>query len=98
MSKCETSFPKKRESYSVGGLPELMYLDLSLTLTFTDAQGFKLFLRVAWEPFEAQFQSIETRFIHHTNIVVRLAGAEVSGHQIHFYKKETQDKQRQEGR
>ena len=53
-------------------------------------QGFKRFLRVTWEPFEAQFQSIEKRFIHHTNIIIRLAGAE---HQIHFYK----DKQRQEG-
>ena len=57
-------------------------------------QGFKRFLRVTWEPFETQFQSIETRFIHHTNIVVRLAGAE---HQIHFYEKETQEKQRKEG-
>ena len=45
------------------------------------------FLRVTWEPFETHFQSIETRFIHHTNIVVRIAGAD---HQI----QEFQDKQR----
>ena len=57
-------------------------------------QGFKRFLRVTWEPFEAQFQSIEKRFIHHTNIIIRLAGAE---HQIHFYEKEAQDNQRKEG-
>ena len=72
-----------------------MYQDLSLTfLSYIDAQGFKQFLRVTWEPFESQFQSIETRFIHHTNIVVRLAGAE---HQIHFYNQEAQYKQKQEG-
>ena len=64
-----------------------------LTLTYIDAQGFKRFLKVTWEPFEVQFQSIETRFIDHTNIVVRLANAE---HHIHFYRKETQDKQREE--
>ena len=63
-------------------------------LSSIDAQGFKQFLRATWEPFEAQFQSIETSFIHHTTIVVRLAGAE---QQIHFYKKEAQDRQRLEG-
>ena len=57
-------------------------------------QGFKRFLRVTWDPFEAQFQSIENGFIHHTTVVVRLAGAE---HQIYFYNKETQEKQKQEG-
>ena len=60
-----------------------MYQDLSLTSLYSiDMQSFKLFLRVTWEPFEAHFQSIETRFIHHTDIVVRLAGAE---YQIHSY-------------
>ena len=73
----------------------IIYQVLSLTpLSYIDAQGFKRFLRVTWEPFEAKFQSIETKFIHHTNIVVRLAGAE---HQNYFYKKEAQDKQWQEG-
>ena len=33
------------------------------------------FRKVVWEPFEAQFQSIETRFIYHADIV-RLANAE----------------------
>lgn len=61
---------------------------------YIDAQGFKLFLRIIWEPFESQFQSIETRFMHHTNIVVRLANAE---HHSHYYRKETQEKQREEG-
>ena len=59
-----------------------------------DAQGFLQFLRVTWEPFEARFQSIETKFMHHANIVVRLTSAE---HQIYFYQKEAQDNQRQEG-
>ena len=71
-----------------------MYQDLSLTfLSYIDVQGFKQFLRVTWEPFETQFQSIETRFIHHTNIVVRLAGTE---HQIYLHNQDVQDKQRQE--
>lgn len=55
-----------------------------------DAQGFKLFLRVAWEPFEEQFQPIETRFIDHTKIIVRLANVE---HQI-LFKEENQYNQR----
>lgn len=57
---------------------------------FEDAQGFRLFLKVAWEPFEEQFQSIETSFIEHINIIVRLANVE---HQI-LYKGESQDNQR----
>ena len=66
----------------------MMYQDLSLTfLSYIDVQGFIQFLRVTWEPFETQFQSIETSFKHHADIVIRLAGAE---HQIESY----QDKQR----
>ena len=94
MSKCESSLPRERESDLVG---RLSYNESSFSLTFLsyiDTQGFKRFLRVTWEPFEAQFQSIETRFKHHTNIVVRLACIE---HQIHFYQNDAQDKQRQEG-
>lgn len=59
-----------------------------------DLQSFKRFLKVTWEPFEEEYQSIEAQFIHYTTIVVRLAGAE---HQNHIYNKEIQDKQRQEG-
>ena len=64
-----------------------MYQDCTYFLSYIDVQGFKQFLKVTWEQFEQQFQSIETRFIHHANIVVRLANAE---HQIDFY----QDKKR----
>lgn len=88
MSKCEIFLP--RESYPVGGFNN-KYIMTHRLLFCLDAHGFKRFLRVTWEPFEAHFQSIEARFIHHTDIVVRLAGAE---QQIHFYK----DKQRQEGK
>ena len=63
----------------------LLYTDI-----IKDAQGFRLFFKVAWEPFEEQFQSIETSFIDHTNIIVRLANVE---HQI-LYKEEAQDSQR----
>ena len=52
-------------------------------------------MRVTWEPFEARFQSIEAKFIHHTNIVARSAGAE---YQMYYYQKEAQDERRQEGK
>lgn len=57
-------------------------------------RGFKLFLRLTWEPFEVQFQSIEARFIHHADIIVRLADVE---HKSNYYKKEIQNNQKQEG-
>ena len=57
-------------------------------------RGFKLFLRLTWEPFEVQFQSIEARFIHHADIIVRIADVE---HKSNYYKKEIQNNQRQEG-
>ena len=77
-----------------------MYQGLSLTSMsyYLDAQGFKRFLRVVWEPFEAKFQPIEAKFIHHANIVVRLASVEhQTCFQTYFYTKEAQDKRKQEG-
>ena len=69
-----------------------MYQTLVLTfLSYLDAQGFRRFLRTSWNPFEVQFQSIETQFIHYTDMVVCIAGAE---HQIHFYQEEVR---KQEG-
>ena len=85
MLKCESSFPAQRGScHPVGGhIHGIMHPDFLLTLLcYLDAQGFKRFFRVTWEPCEARFHSIENKFIHHANIVVRLAGAE---YQIHFY-------------
>ena len=94
MSRCENSLHTKRESHLVGRLGYNGSGLVTYFSVFIDAQGFKQFLRVAWEPFEAQFQSIEARFIHHTTIVVRLAGAE---HHNYFYSTEAQDRQKQEG-
>ena len=51
-------------------------------------------MKITWEPFEAQFQCIEAKFIHHTRIVVRLAGNE---DQRYLLQKEAQGKQGQEG-
>ena len=34
------------------------------------------FLKVTWDPFEAEFPSIENKFLHHVIIVVRVAGIE----------------------
>ena len=48
----------------------------SCRLTDLDVQGFKLFFRVTWEPFVAQFSSIEARFSNHTTTVARLASAD----------------------
>lgn len=81
--------------YPVGRQAHNLSWILLTLLLYSDALGFKRFLRITWEPFEQQFQSIETRFIHHTNIVVRLANVE---HQNHFYQRETQEKQRYEGK
>lgn len=39
----------------------------------SDVYGFKHFLRTTWEPFEAGFLSIETRFINHVEVVIHLA-------------------------
>lgn len=39
-------------------------------------RGFKHFFRITWEPFEARFRSIEAGFIHHVDIVIRLANVE----------------------
>ena len=73
-----------------------MYPCLSLTfLSCIDTQGFRQFLRLAWEPFEIQFQLIEARFIHHSDTVVGLLGDDEN--QTYFHRKE-QDKQRQEGK
>ena len=63
------------------------------SLLFTlveDKQGFKLFFRVVWEPFEEQFQAVETSFKDHANTIARLANVE---HQI-LYKEELQENQR----
>ena len=57
-----------------------------VTYNIQDAQGFKLFLRVAWEPFEEEFFKIETRLKAHADVVVNLANVE---HQI-LYKNESQ--------
>lgn len=58
-----------------------------------DSDGFKLFLRLTWDPFEEQFTSIETRFMTNVNVVVRLANVEF---QDQIYK--SLDHQRREGK
>ena len=64
-----------------------MHASLLLTfLSYIAVQGFKRFLRVTWEPFEGEFQSIEDRFIRHANVVVRLADVQ---QKIHYYKADT---------
>ena len=62
---------------------------------FLDSQGFKVFLRLMWEPFEEQFKLIETRFLNNADIVFRLAmihSANV-GHQNHSYNQDIQERQ-----
>ena len=58
-----------------------------------DLQGFKLFFRLTWEPFEAQFGSIESRFLNNTSIIVRLANAELQSYvynSLEYQKKESE--------
>ena len=51
-------------------------------------QGFKLFFRIAWEPFEAQFGSIEARFLNHTIAVVRLATIDFQNRTLEHQKRQ----------
>lgn len=43
-----------------------------MTYVFLDLQGFKLFLRYLWEPFEDEFKSIEKHFLNNATAVYRL--------------------------
>ena len=67
------SWPEKRPplTHCSGCTIPQDYLHSTLGL-----QGFKLFFRLTWEPFEAQFGSIEAKFANHTIAVVRLANVE----------------------
>ena len=51
---------------------------------FLDFQGFKLFLRLTWEPFEAQFGAIEASFSNHTIAVVRLANIDYQNRALEY--------------
>ena len=53
-----------------------MQIGLSLPSSTLDVQGFKLFFKLTWEPFEAQFSSIEARFSDHAITIVRLASVD----------------------
>ena len=83
-------FTNKEGKQSCKSASSWSLCNLGWLLTIQDAQGFRLFFRVAWEPFEEQFQSIEATFVDHINIIVRLANVE---HQI-LSKEEDQDNQR----
>ena len=50
-----------------------------------DSQGFKLFFKLTWEPFEAQFGSIETCFSNHTIAAVRLANADFQKRTLEYH-------------
>ena len=39
----------------------------------SDRTGFRLFLKIIWEPFEMKFKPIEARFMHHALVIVRTA-------------------------
>ena len=41
----------------------------------SDRTGFRLFLKITWEPFEMKFRPIEARFMHHVLVIVRTANA-----------------------
>ena len=59
-------------------------LTCKLTYSTLDIQGFKLFFRLTWEPFEAQFGSIESRFSTHTIAVVRLANVDYQNRALEY--------------
>ena len=53
-----------------------MPLTSSYISIFLGLEAFNLFFRLTWEPFEAQFGSIEASFSNHTIAVVRLANVD----------------------
>ncbi|KAF8424851.1 ankyrin repeat-containing domain protein [Tirmania nivea] len=75
---------------------DLLDFFVSVRNVFTDREGkasyrlgFKLFMKLAWEPFEQKFKPIEDQFLHHTLIVVRSANVQ---HLIEAYEaREQQD-------
>jgi len=66
----------------------------SITSGYLDLQGFKLFLKLAWEPFEQKFKPIEDQFLHHTLVVVRWANVR---HLIKEYERKEQHDSREGG-
>lgn len=69
-----------------------------ITYILLDSLGFKLFLRLMWEPLEEQFKSIELRFLNNADIIYRLAMIYSANgeHQNYAYTKEIQE--REEGK
>ena len=57
-------------------------------LFYLDVKGFKLFFNQIWEPFEAQFDSIETSFSNHALTIVHLANIDYQNRTLEYQKKE----------
>ena len=54
-------------------------------------QGFKLFFRFTWQPFEEAFDTIEARFLNHTLAVVRLANVDYQSRTLEYQRREGND-------
>ena len=51
----------------------------------SDRTGFRLFLKITWEPFEMKFKPIEARFMHHALVIVRTANVNIVKHTLQEY-------------
>lgn len=67
------SLPTKREVKDVGIAKPTASI-ARLTLAHIGWTSFRIFLRVMWEPFESEFDSINLRFDDRVRIVIRTAG------------------------
>lgn len=68
-----------------------------LTYSTIDVRGFKLSLKVIWEPFEAQFGSIETRFKENALSVVCFGNIDHQKRTLE-YQNQTLERQMREGK
>ena len=67
-------------------------------LCFLASQGFKIFLRNIWEPFQEQFELIEMRFNNNANIVFRLVVVHSANVEHENNAHEKRIRKREEGR
>ena len=71
-------------------LEDDLYISFLSFLTYStlDVQGFKLFSKLAWEPFETQFNSIEENFSNHALTIIRLANIDYQIRTLEYQRRE----------
>ena len=70
---------------------------LTLSAHESDRTGFRRFLKITWEPFEAEFKPIEARFMHHALVIVRTANVNIVTHTLQEYERKAKRDSQEEG-